>query len=137
MLTDLEKKIRPPHTFPPSTFIDVLDFFHPPLGCANKDLDGSLGSMGKFIDYCRSVALLPVIPYTQRNNWEQRCNSTILYEFAQRPQISIQILICTDYPPLLVYCSYVLVFSKKSQPPHLLILHFSHPLQVYSNFHSY
>ena len=67
------------------------------LGCANKDLDGSLGSMGKFIDYCRSVALLPVIPYTQRNNWEQRCNSTILYEFAQRPQISIQILICTAY----------------------------------------
>ena len=38
------------------------------LGCANKDLDGSLGPMGKFIEYCRIVALLPGIPYTQRNN---------------------------------------------------------------------
>ena len=27
----LKKKIHPPHTFPPSTFIDFLDFFHPPL----------------------------------------------------------------------------------------------------------
>ena len=36
------------------------------VGCANKDLDGSLG---KFIQYCRILALLPVIPYTQRNNW--------------------------------------------------------------------
>ena len=25
------KKIHPLHTFPPSTFIDFLDFFHPPL----------------------------------------------------------------------------------------------------------
>ena len=39
------------------------------VGCANKDLDRSLGSLGKFIDYCRMVALLPAIPYTQRNNW--------------------------------------------------------------------
>ena len=30
-LTDFEKKIHPPQTFPPSTFIDFLDFFHPPL----------------------------------------------------------------------------------------------------------
>ena len=30
-LTDFEKKIHPPRTFPPSTFIDFLDFFHPPL----------------------------------------------------------------------------------------------------------
>ena len=35
------------------------------LGCANKDLDGSLGPLGKFIEYCRIVALLPVILYTQ------------------------------------------------------------------------
>ena len=27
----LKKKIHPPRTFPPSTFIDFLDFFHPPL----------------------------------------------------------------------------------------------------------
>ena len=27
-LTDFEKKFHPPHTFPPSTFIDFLDFFH-------------------------------------------------------------------------------------------------------------
>ena len=32
------------------------------LGCANKDLDGSLGPLCKFIEYCRIVALLPVIP---------------------------------------------------------------------------
>ena len=70
MLTDFEKKIHPPPTFLPSTSIDFLDFFH---------------------------------------------------------------------PPLLVYCSYVLVFSKKShpprlfQPPRLLILQLLHPLQVYSN----
>ena len=25
------KKIHPPRTFPPSTFIDFLDIFHPPL----------------------------------------------------------------------------------------------------------
>ena len=50
MLTDFEKKIYPPCTFSPSTFIDFLDFFH---------------------------------------------------------------------PPLLVYCNYVLVFSKKSHPPRL------------------
>jgi hypothetical protein len=37
--------------------------------CANKDLDGYLGPLSKFIKYCRIVALLPVIPYTQRNNW--------------------------------------------------------------------
>ena len=27
----LKKKFHPPRTFPPSTFIDFLDFFHPPL----------------------------------------------------------------------------------------------------------
>ena len=73
-LTDFEKKIHLQRTFPPSTFIDFLDFFH---------------------------------------------------------------------PPLLVYCSYVLVFSKKShpprlfQPPRLLILQFLHPLHVYSNLYVY
>ena len=30
-LTDFERKIHPPRTFQPSTFIDFLDFFHPPL----------------------------------------------------------------------------------------------------------
>ena len=30
-LIDFEKKINPPRTFPPSTFIDFSDFFHPPL----------------------------------------------------------------------------------------------------------
>ena len=30
-LIDLEKKIHPPSTFLPSTFINFLDFFHPPL----------------------------------------------------------------------------------------------------------
>merc|ERR1712016_506318 len=30
-LIDFGKKFHPPHTFPPSTFIDFLDFFHPPL----------------------------------------------------------------------------------------------------------
>ena len=39
------------------------------LGCANKDLDGFFGLLCKFIEYCRIVALLPVIHYTQRNNW--------------------------------------------------------------------
>ena len=29
--TDFEKKIHPPRTFPPSTFIDFLNFFHPSL----------------------------------------------------------------------------------------------------------
>ena len=68
----LKKKIHPPQTFPPSTFIDFLDFFH---------------------------------------------------------------------PPLLGYCSYVLVFSKKShpqhllQPPRLLILQLLQPLHIYSNLH--
>ena len=73
-LIDFGKKIHPPHTFPPSTFIDFLDFFH---------------------------------------------------------------------PPLLVYCSYVLVFSKQSHPPHLfqpprlLILQLLQPLHVNSNVHGY
>ena len=31
MLTDFEEKNHPPRTFPPSTFIGFLDFFHPPL----------------------------------------------------------------------------------------------------------
>ena len=30
-LIDFEKKFHPPRTFPPSTFIDFLDFFHPRL----------------------------------------------------------------------------------------------------------
>ena len=30
-LIDFENKIHPPRTFPPSTFIDFLDLFHPPL----------------------------------------------------------------------------------------------------------
>ena len=42
----------------------LLPFF----ACKNKDLDRSLGSLGKFIDYRRIVALLPVIPYTQKNS---------------------------------------------------------------------
>ena len=33
------------------------------LGCANKDLDGFLGPLCKFIEYCRIVALLPFIPF--------------------------------------------------------------------------
>ena len=41
----------------------------PILGCANKDLDGFLGSLCKFIDYCRIVAVLPVIPSGIMNNW--------------------------------------------------------------------
>ena len=63
--------------------------------------------MCKFIDYNRIVALLPVIPYTQRNNCEQRCNPTILYEFAQRPQISL------IAQPILGRSSMVLGRSKK------------------------
>ena len=39
------------------------------LGCANKDLAGYLGPLGKFIEYCRITALLPVIPLGIRNNW--------------------------------------------------------------------
>ena len=39
------------------------------LGCANKDLDGFLGPLCKFIEYCRIVALLPVIPLGIMNNW--------------------------------------------------------------------
>ena len=39
------------------------------LGCANKDLDGSLRPLGKFIEYCIIVAVLPVIPLGIRNNW--------------------------------------------------------------------
>ena len=41
----------------------------PPLGCANKDLDGFFGPLCKFIEYCRIVALLPVIPLGIMNNW--------------------------------------------------------------------
>ena len=40
-------------------------------------------------------------------------------------------------PPLHVYCIYVLVFSKKSHPPRLLILQLLHSLHVYSNLHGY
>ena len=46
------------------------------------------------------------------------------------------------HPPL-IYCSYVLVFSKKShhpclfQPPRLLIQELLHPLQVYSSLLGY
>ena len=32
------------------------------VGCANKDLVGFFGPLCKFIEYCRIVALLPVIP---------------------------------------------------------------------------
>ena len=39
------------------------------IGFANKDLDGSLGLMGKFIGHCYISALLPVIPLGIRNNW--------------------------------------------------------------------
>ena len=41
----------------------------PKLGCANKDLDGYLGPLGKFIEYCRITALLLVIPLGIRDNW--------------------------------------------------------------------
>ena len=43
------------------------------------------------------------------------------------------------HPPLLVYCSYVLVFSKICllQPPRLLILQLLHPLHVYFNLLGY
>ena len=37
----------------------------------------------------------------------------------------------------IITCIYGLVFSKKSQPPRLLILQLLHPLHVYSNPHSY
>ena len=37
------------------------------VGCANKD--GYLGTLGKFIEYCRITALLPVIALGIRNNW--------------------------------------------------------------------
>ena len=50
-------------------FLDVAWWPINNLGCANKDLDGSLGPLGKFIEYCRIVALLPVIPLGIRNNW--------------------------------------------------------------------
>ena len=47
---------------------DLLHMMLPPtIGCANKDLDGSLGPLGKFIEYCRIVELLPVIPLPY--NW--------------------------------------------------------------------
>ena len=46
-----------------------IKYYIPLLGCANKDLDGFFGLLCKFIEYCRIVALLPVIHYTQRNNW--------------------------------------------------------------------
>ena len=39
------------------------------LGCANKNLDGFFGPLCKFIEYCRIVALLPVIPLGIMNNW--------------------------------------------------------------------
>ena len=50
----------------------IVQFFVPVasrIGCANKDLDGYLGLLGKFIGYCRITALLPVIPLGIRNNW--------------------------------------------------------------------
>jgi len=39
------------------------------LGCENKNLDEYLGLLGKFIEYCRIPALLPVITLCIRNNW--------------------------------------------------------------------
>ena len=48
------------------------------LGCANKDFDGFFGPLCKFIEYCRIVALLPVIHYTQKNN----CNSATILEYS-------------------------------------------------------
>ena len=82
------------------------NLYPPRLGCATKDQDGSLRPLGKFIEYCRIVAVLPVIPYTTRNNWQHRYNSTILYEFAQRPTRFIQILICTAYPVHTNICNF-------------------------------
>ena len=34
------------------------------IGCANKDLDGSLWPLDKLIEYCRIVAVLPVIRHS-------------------------------------------------------------------------
>ena len=45
---------------------DICDYV---LGCASKDLDGYLGPLGKFIEYCRITAMLPVIPLGIRNKW--------------------------------------------------------------------
>ena len=39
------------------------------VGCANKDLDGYLGPLGKFIEHCRITGLLPIIPLGIRINW--------------------------------------------------------------------
>ena len=38
---------------------------------------------------------------------------------------------------LLVFCIYVLAFSKKSHTPRLLILQHLHPIHVYSNLHGH
>ena len=55
------------------SLISGCDSFRVPrpsrIDCANKDLDGYLGPLGKFIEYCRIIALLPVIPLGIRNNW--------------------------------------------------------------------
>ena len=53
----------------PANGLSAALLFPYTLGCANKDLDRSLGPLGKFIEYCRIVAVLPVIHYTKRNYW--------------------------------------------------------------------
>ena len=58
------------------------------LGCANKELDGYLGHFCKFIEYCRIVALLPVIPWRQGITGS---SATIL-------QYSMNLQKCPKYP---------------------------------------
>jgi hypothetical protein len=55
--------------FPKSDLNTKSDYLTYRVGCENKDLDGYLGPLGKFIEYCRMTALLPVIPLGIRNNW--------------------------------------------------------------------
>ena len=55
---------------PQGTSIDdvshFLSIFDLPIRLCNK---GSLRPLGKFIEHCKIVALLPVIPLGIRNNW--------------------------------------------------------------------
>ena len=48
----------------PANGLSAALLFPYTLGCANKDLDRSLGPLGKFIEYCRIVVVLRVIPLT-------------------------------------------------------------------------
>ena len=47
----------------PANGLSAALLFPYTLGCANKDLDRSLGPLGKFIEYCRTGSSATVLQY--------------------------------------------------------------------------